>query len=331
MLNKELSLDLYKKLFLSRRAEEYIVKHYPENEMKCPMHMSLGQEAISVGVCHALKLKDKVFASYRSHSAFLAKTEDTDAFFAELYGRTTGTAQGKSGSMHLADPSKGYVVSSGIVGTCVPLAVGAAFANKYMQNNQVACVFFGDGALDTGVFWESLNVACLMKLPVLFVVEDNGYAVNTPIRLRQSFKDIADVASKFECNTWKENTTDVEIIYRLAVDSIESIKTTEKPSLLHFKCYRYLEHVGIYEDFNAGYRPKSEYLEWYKRDCLILQRNRLLSIGYTEADIEKAERLVDKQIKNSIKQAREAPYPEREELYWGVFYEGVEAKNDDTR
>lgn len=318
---KELSLDLYRKLFLVRKAEENIIKHYPENEMKCPMHMSMGQEAISVGVCHALKQKDQVFATYRSHAAFLAKTGDTDMFFGELYGRTTGTAQGKDGSMHLAAPDNGYMGSSGVVGTCIPPAVGAAFANKYLQNSQVACVFFGDGALDEGVFWESLNVACVMKLPVLFVLEDNGYAVNTPIHVRQAFKDIVDVASRFECNAWKENTTDVEVIYRLALSAIGSIKWAEKPSLLHFKCYRYLEHVGIYNDFNDGHRKRSEYLEWYNRDCLVLQRNRLLSIGYTETEIREVERLIDEQIKNSIKQAREAPYPEPEELYRGVFYE----------
>jgi len=318
---KELSLDLYRKLFLVRRAEQCIVEHYPENEMKCPMHMSLGQEAISVGVCHALEPKDQVFASYRSHAAFLAKTGDTDMFFAELYGRKTGTAQGKSGSMHLAAHDKGYMVSSGIVGTCIPPAVGAAFANKYMKNYHIACVFLGDGGLDTGVFWESLNVASLMKLPVLFVVEDNGYAVNTPVHARQGFKDIVDVASKFMCEARKETSTDVEVIYRLAFNAVEFIKTTSEPALLHFKCYRYLEHVGIHEDFDVGYRPKSEYLEWFNRDCLVSQRNRLLSIGYTETDITEVERQIDEQIMNSIKKAREAPFPEPEDLHRGVFYE----------
>jgi TPP-dependent pyruvate/acetoin dehydrogenase alpha subunit len=281
----------------------------------------MGQEAISVGVCHTLKPEDQVFATYRNHAAFLAKTEDTDMFFAELYGRTTGTAQGKSGSMHLAVPNKGYMSSSGIVGSCIPLAVGAAFANKYVRNNHVACVFLGDGALDAGVFWESFNVACVMRLPVLFVVEDNGYAVNTPVHARQGFKGITDVMNKFECYLVEETTTDVEVIYRFTLNSIESIKATEKPSLLHLKCYRYLEHVGINEDFHAGYRPRSEYLEWYKRDCLVLQRNRLLSIGYAETDIEEVERLIDEQIKNSVARATEAPFPEPEELYRGVFYD----------
>jgi len=288
--------------------------------MKCPMHMSMGQEAISVGVCHALKPEDQVFASYRSHAAFLAKTEDTDAFFAELYGRITGTAQGKDGSMHLVAPNKGYMSSSGIVASSIPLAVGAAFAMKYKQNNNIACVFLGDGALDAGVFWESLNVACLMKLPVLFVVEDNGYAVNTPVHARQSFREVADVASEFGCYTWTENSTDVETIYRLALNAINSILARKKPSLLHLRCYRYLEHVGITQDFNMGYRSKNEFLQWFKRDCLVRQRNRLLMMNCTETEIQDLEKLIDEQIQTSIKKAREAPFPEPEDLYRGVFY-----------
>lgn len=317
----ELSFDLYRKLYMARRAEEFIVKYYPEDEMKTPMHMSMGQEAISVGVCHALGLESQVLTSYRSHAAFLAKTGDIDRFFAELYGRESGTAQGKAGSMHLAAPDKGYLCASGIVASCIPIAVGVAFANKRKGNGRIACVFFGDGALDEGAFWESLNVACLKKLPVLFICEDNGFAVHTSTHMRQGYKSITDIVSMFECNVFQEDTTDVEVIYRLALEAIESIKTTEKPVFVYLKCYRYLEHVGIYEDFDAGYRSKAEFNEWYKRDCLILQRTRLLDIGYTEADILRAERLIDEQIKNSIKRAREAPLPKPEELYRGVFHE----------
>ena len=315
----DLSLSLYRKLYLIRGVEQYIVKHYPENEMKCPMHMSMGQEAISVGVCHALQPEDQVFGTYRSHAAFLAKTGDVDSFFGEIYGRVTGTTQGKGGSMHVAIPEKGYIGSSGVVGTCIPLAVGAAFANKYKKNGQIVCVFFGDGALDTGVFWESLNVACLMNLPVLFIVEDNGYAVNTPVCMRQAFKDITDIASKFECNTWKANTTDVESIYRIARDAVKTIEITGKPSLLHLKCYRYLEHVGISTDFDS--RSKEEFEEWYKRDCVTLQRNKLLSFGYTEANIQEVEALTDKQIESSVKRARDTSQPKAGDIYRGVFYD----------
>lgn len=322
MVINELSFDLYKKLYMTRRAEEFIIKHYPEDEMKTPMHMSMGQEAISVGINHALGLEGQVLTSYRSHAAFLAKTEDTDSFFAELYGRESGSAQGKAGSMHLAAPEKGHLCSSGIVASCIPIAVGLAFANKRKKNGQISCVFFGDGALDEGSFWESLNVACIMKLPVLFICEDNGFAVHTPTHMRQGYKSITDIVSKFECNVFQEDTTDVEIIYRLALEVIESIKMIDKPAFVYLKCYRYLEHVGINEDYDAGYRSQAEFNEWYKRDCLVLQRKRLIDVGYTEEDILRAEKLIDEQLGNSIKRAREAPFPRPEELYTGVFYEG---------
>lgn len=144
----QLSFDLYKKLYLIRRSEELIIKHYPQDEMKTPMHMSMGQEAISAGVCHALGLEGQVFSSYRSHAVFLARTGDTDRFFAELYGKESGTAQGKAGSMHLAAPEMGHLCSSGIVASCIPIAVGVAFANKRKRNGQISCVFLGDEVRD---------------------------------------------------------------------------------------------------------------------------------------------------------------------------------------
>ncbi len=168
-----LNLDLYKKLYLARRAEKKIREHYMEDEMKTPMHMSMGEEAIAVGVCHALKAEDQVFATYRSHAIYLAKTQKIDDFFAEMYGKDTALLKGKGGSMHMCAPESGFMGTSAIVASIIPVAVGVAFANKQMGNDKLATVFFGDGATDEGAFWESLNVACLMKLPILFVCEDN--------------------------------------------------------------------------------------------------------------------------------------------------------------
>ena len=145
-LPKATAIQLFKSLFLARRSEEYIVKHYPENLMRTPMHMSMGQEFVCVGVCAALEGKADVFASYRSHAAFLAQTHDTDRFFSELYGRTSGTGEGKGGSMHLAAPDQGHILSSGVVATQIPVAVGAAFANRQLGTGRTAVVFFGDGA-----------------------------------------------------------------------------------------------------------------------------------------------------------------------------------------
>jgi len=317
----ELNFELYKRLFLARKAEELIIDYYPENEMKTPMHMSLGQEFIAVGISYALGLENQTLATYRSHAAYIAKTGETDNFFLELYGKEGGVAKGKAGSMHLSAPESGFMGSSAIVASCIPVAVGAAFANKRNKNGKIVGVFFGDGALDEGAFWESLNVACLMELPVLFVCEDNGFAVHTSTRMRQGYKSITNIVSNFECNVYQEDTTDVERVYYLTIEAMESIRKTEKPTFMYFKCYRYLEHVGIYKDFAAGYRSEAEFNEWYKKDSLVIQRKKLLESGYSEEDIQKTEMLIDRQIRNSIKKAKEAPFCSVDELYRRVFYE----------
>ena len=316
-----LSLDLYRKLYLTRRAEDLIIQYYPEDEMKTPMHMSKGQEAISVGVCHALGPKNQILASYRSHAAFLSKTEDSDGFFGELYGRQTGIAKGKSGSMHLSDPAKGHLCSSAIIGSYLPMALGVAYANKWKKEDGICGVFFGDGAFDEGVFWESLNVACVMKLPVLFVCEDNSFAVHSPKEVRQGYKSIVDILSKFECNVFEESTTDVETIYHLTREAMDSIHQTKKPSFLYLECYRYLQHIGIEEDFHLGYRSKEKYHEWVKRDSVMIQRKRLLENGYSEEDLVRLETAIDEQLAHSVKKAKEAPFPAPDQLYTDVFHE----------
>jgi len=317
----KLNLDLYKKLYLIRKAETEIRKYYPEDEMKTPMHMSMGEEAIVVGVCQALKARDQVFGTYRSHALYLAKTGETDKFFTEMYGKATGGAKGKAGSMHLSSPEAGFMGASAIVASSIPVAVGAAFANKFKKNNKIVAVFFGDGALDEGGFWESLNIACLMKLPVLFVCEDNGFAVHTSTFQRQGYKSIVDIVSKFNCNIFQKETTDTEAIYRLTRRAIKLTKTTQKPSFLYLRYYRYLEHVGINEDFDAGYRSKKEFKKWYKKDPINLERKKLLKSGIKEEKIIKLEKEIDNQIKNSIRLAKKAPLAKISEVYKDVFYE----------
>ena len=187
---RKLLQNLYKKAYLVRSAEILIVKHYDTNEMKTPMHMSMGEEGIVSGVCTALPKNTKTFGTYRSHGLYLAVAEETDRYFAEMYGKTTGILKGKGGSMHLLSPKDGLLGISAVVASTIPVAVGAAYANMYNNNKQITAVFFGDGAIDEGVFWESLNIACLKKLPVLFICEDNGYAVHTSSTLRHGYKSI---------------------------------------------------------------------------------------------------------------------------------------------
>jgi len=314
-----LNFDLYKKLYLARRAEEKIREHYMEDEMKTPMHMSMGEEAIAVGICHALKAEDQVFATYRSHAIYLAKTQKIDDFFAEMYGKDTALLKGKGGSMHMCAPESGFMGTSAIVASIIPVAVGAAFANKEKGNGKLAAVFFGDGATDEGAFWESLNVACLLKLPVLFVCEDNGLAVHTAASKRQGYASITDIVSKFNCNVLEENTTDAEVIYKLTRQAIKLIRTTQMPGFMHLRYYRYLEHVGVNEDFDAGYRSREEFEEWYQKDPVKLQRKKLLQQGIKEEDIIKLEEEINNKIENSVKLAKEAPFTDVSELYTGVF------------
>ena len=320
MDRKKLNIDLYRKLYLVRSAECAIRKYYHEDDMKTPMHMSMGEEAIIVGTCQALGQEGQVFGSYRSHALYLAKTGETDGFFAELYGKVSGVARGKAGSMHMSSHEDGLLCSAAIVGITTPLAIGAAFANKMQRTGRPTAVFFGDGATDGGVFWESLNGACLMKLPVMFVCEDNDFAVHTHRHHRQGFRSLTDVAAHFECSVFHSDTTDAEEICRITRLALEDMQTTGRPAILHFKWYRYLEHVGINEDFDAGYRTRDEYLDWFKRDPISLQRDKLLREGWlTERLIAEFEAEVDTQVENSVVLAKSAPFSDKEELYLGLF------------
>jgi len=317
---KTLGLELYSKLYTARRSEQRIMEDYSQDEMKTPMHMSMGQEAIPAAVCQALNPDDQIYVTYRSHAAFLSKTNDIERFFAELFGKETGTAQGKAGSMHIADHTKGHMCSSAIVASCVPVAVGASFVHKQRKSGRIACVFFGDGAVDEGVVWESLNVACAMQLPTLFVCEDNNLAVHTASHVRQGYKSLGDVLRGFDCSVFESDSTDVEVLYQTATEAIAAIRTTGRPSFLHLKCYRYLEHVGINEDFDAGYRSREEFEEWHKRDSLDTQRKRLVDAGLKDA-VELLEAEINERIDRSIQKARGAAFPKIEALYQGVFYE----------
>lgn len=313
-MRKDLNIELYKKMYLIRRSEEKICELYPEDEMKTPMHMSMGEEAIAVGVLLALKETGQIFGTYRSHAIYLSKTDDSDDFFAELYGRSSALLKGRGGSMHLCAPKHGFMGTSAIVASNIPVAVGAAFANKCLNNKKIVAVFFGDGAVDEGVFWESLNCACLMKIPTLFVYEDNGYAVHSPVSQRHGYNSITRIIEGFNCLIKSTDTTDVEEIYNLTSECLEELKKTSLPVFLHLKYYRYCEHVGIAEDFNAGYRSKAEFDKWMKRDPLFLQKNKLQKLGFSEDEINKIEEAIDLRIEYSIKKAKSAPFPDKNEL-----------------
>ena len=323
MNRKNLILNLYKKAYLIRTAEQLIIKHYDDNEMKTPMHMSMGEEAIVSGVCTALGKNNLTFGTYRSHGLYLAVTEETDKFFAEMYGKATGVLKGKGGSMHLLSPDYGLLGISAVVGSTIPLAVGAAFANVYLKKERITTVFFGDGAVDEGVFWESLNLACLKKLPVLFVCEDNGYAVHTPSQVRHGYKSLVNIIKQYSCSVFETDTTDAEQIYKLTLKSINSIQEKHQPAFLHLKYYRYLEHVGVHKDFDAGYRSEEEFMNWEKKDPVTLLRNKLKEAKVNDMEIMQLEERINKQVEESFQKAKTSPFPDSSELLKNTFYEQI--------
>jgi len=314
----ELDISLYEKIYLIRRVEEKVCEVYPSDVMKTPVHLSFGEESIVAGICQALRREDQVYGTYRSHALYLAKGGDLDMFFAELYGKTTGIAKGKAGSMHISCPEVGLMASSAVVSSIIPVALGAAFAAKYTKSGHIAAVFFGDGATEEGVFWESLNIASLKDLPILFVCEDNGLAIHAYICDRQRYK-IPEAVKSFGINVHTEDTTDPEKIFNVAEGAIESIRETSRPCLLHFRYHRYLEHVGINEDYDCGYRCKEDYAHWYTNDPVKVQREKLVSIGIGEREIRELETAVEKRIDESIRKANDAPYTPDLELFEDVY------------
>jgi TPP-dependent pyruvate/acetoin dehydrogenase alpha subunit/molybdopterin-guanine dinucleotide biosynthesis protein A len=315
------ALERYRKMLLIRRAEEKIQAHYHEDEMKTPVHLCIGQEALAVGVCEALSARDQVVGTYRSHGIYLAKTDDPEGMFAELYGRVSGPGKGRAGSMHLARPSAGLVLTSAVVGTTIPVGVGLAYANRLRRDQRFVAAFFGDGAIDEGVFWESLNFACLKRLSVLFVCEDNGLAIHSRARDRHGYRSIADVVRGFDCRVIETRSTDPGAIASLVRDAIAGHSGDGRPIFLHAHTYRFVEHVGprIEREFHLGYRDAGEHADWLAREPITTERARLIEGGVAEAQLLAVESAIDVRIAACVASARAAPLPGPELLWQDVF------------
>lgn len=306
-VDREVSLALYRDIYLMRMAEEAVREHYFEDEMKTPVHLSLGEEAIVAGVSRALGPDDQVLGTYRSHALYLARGGDLKTFYCELYGKQPGVAQGKAGSMHLSHPGVGFMASSAIVASIIPVAAGVAYANKYLGANRMTAVFFGDGSTEEGVFWETLNAAMVKELPLLFVCENNELAIHAKIQDRQSYR-IPQAARAFGLKVFDAATTDCEQIHLLAREAAGHIKKTGKPALMHLRYHRYLEHVGVSEDYCHGYRCKDDYADWYANDPLTVQRQRLRELGVSDEDVELLETGIHEAIRKAIQYAKDAPF-----------------------
>jgi pyruvate dehydrogenase E1 component alpha subunit len=312
--SKDEALALYRRLVLAREAEEAIRREYANDEMKTPVHLGIGQEAIPVGVLHAAPPGTLTFGTYRNHVLYLTVTGETDGFFAELYGRVTGPGKGKAGSMHLASPEQGLIATSAVVGTTIPLAVGAALAQAYQGTGRLVAVFFGEGAIEEGVFWESLNFAALKRLRVLFVCEDNDLAIHTPTRARQGFRSIPEAVRGFRCQVASGDGTDVVSVIQLTRQVLERMNRDGGPGLLHLTYFRALEHVGPREDFAAGYRRTPSPEEFERLDPVRRFETLLPELGCSRDEVAEVRHDVAQQIARSLERARAAAFPSADEL-----------------
>jgi len=319
--NLELNLELYKKIFLIRRVEEYIQREYPNDEMKTPMHMSMGEEAIVVGITYALRDQGLFFGTYRSHALYLATSGEISKFFAELYGKASGVSAGRAGSMHLACPEKGLILTSAVVGTTIPVAVGSALASKLRKGDKISVSFFGDGAVDEGVFWESLNAACLWKLPIIFVCEDNKLAIEIPTSRRRGYRSLSEIISRYNCLVLENDTTDVKDIYQVAQKAAAHIDNNGGPVFINMRYCRYLEHVGIGTVSKEDHGSKKEYNSWLARDPLAVQKEFIIKKFKSEDKVTKLEKDTNFQIAKSIRKAKLALLPNKENLSKKVLHD----------
>ena len=308
---------IYRSLFRIRRVEEEVARVYPTDVIKSPVHLSIGQESVSVGLCEALRPDDAAFGTYRSHALYLAKGGDLRAMIAELYGKATGCAGGKGGSMHMIDVAAGVFGSSAVVGTTIPHAVGYAYAVKLRREPRVVACVFGDGALDEGVFYESLNFAALKRLPVLFVCENNGYAIHTHQRLRQRVPDTCARVAALGIPSERIDDGDVLRIAERAAAAVLAMRGGEAgPRFLECMTYRWKEHVGPGDDWNLGYRDRSEAEPWIRNDQVAK-----LAASIDPALRKSIEAAVEAEITDAFAFAERSPFPGPDALYTQVFRE----------
>lgn len=251
-----------------RRIEEALATRYAEQQMRCPMHLCVGQEAIAVGVCESLTTDDMIFSNHRAHGHYLAKGGDLNAMVSELYGKSTGCCGGRGGSMHLIDLEAGVMGATPIVGGTVPLAVGAAWSAQLQANGKVTVVFFGDGCFEEGVLHESMNFAALHQLPILFVCENNDFSVYTKQHIRQPDRRIFEVAQAHSIQSSSGDGNDIDEVHALASQAIARIRNDEGPQFLELDTYRWLEHCGPNYDHGLNYRTLEEIKEG-ENDCPI--------------------------------------------------------------
>ena len=318
----DLQLKLFRQMHRIRTVEEEIARRYPQGEMRCPVHLSIGQEAIPAVFGECIEKHDFAVSTHRGHAHYLAKGGNLNAMIAEIYGKATGCSHGKGGSMHLIDLDVNFMGTSAIVGNSIPIGVGLALSAKLKGSDQISCVFLGDGATEEGVFYESVNFAAVKKLPVLFICENNLYSVYSPLSVRQpKGRSIFKMVEAMGITAESGDGDDLMTTLRILRDAVAEVRSGCGPRFLEFSTYRWREHCGHDFDNHLGYRSQQEFQHWKDRDPL----GRLeLELERTSAQqvkhkLKAIKQHIGAEVQTAFELAAAAPFPEQLEAYRGVY------------
>ena len=317
MTDRSTLLDLYRAMVRIRMVEQSIASAYAEQQMRCPVHLSIGQEAPSAAFSIVAEPGDLAASTHRGHAHYLAKGGDLRRMLAEIYGKATGCSGGIGGSMHLIDTAMGFMGTSAIVGNSIPVGVGLGLALKYKGIPQAACVFLGDGATEEGVFYESVNIAALRNLPVLFLCENNQYSVYTPLEERQpDQRRIIDVARSLGIRAQAVDGHSAPGCLDVIASELPAVRRGDGPALIEFATHRYLEHCGPNDDEHLGYRKPGELQSWLDRDP-IRALGRELALSDSEIDTIRSG--LREEIDEAFDFAKASPFPDRASVAGAIY------------
>ena len=320
--SQEVLIDLYRTMVRIRICEESLIEPIVQGTIPCPVHLSVGQEAIAAGVCAVLQKRDYVFSTHRSHGHYLAKGGDMRALIAELYGKKTGCSGGKGGSMHLVAPEKGFLGSVPVVGGTIALALGAALASQIRKEKRVCVSFFGDGATGEGVLYESLNFAALRKLPLIFVCENNLYSTHLSIKECRPERPIFEIARPFGIETRQIDGNNVLDVFDAAEEAQALCREGKGPVFLECLTYRLRGHVGPDDNIQGertDIRPKEEIEQWKRKDPIKRLEQYFGEQGGYQAESAAIRKEAEQEVQAAHLFAKESPFPSPNELHYHVF------------
>lgn len=316
-ITKETYLEWYKSMLLMRKFEEKAGQLYGQQKIRGFCHLYIGQEAVVAGAMSVLRKEDSMITAYRDHAHAIAKGMSPNAAMAELFGKVTGCSKGKGGSMHFFDKENNFAGGHGIVGGQIPLGAGLAFAEKYNGTDNVCVCYMGDGAVRQGALNEAFNMAMLWKLPVIFVCENNGYAMGTSVKRTTNMIDIYKMGLGFDMPSAPVDGMDVVAVHNAMDEAVQRARTGEGPTFLEIRTYRYKGHSM---SDPAKYRTKEELEQYKERDPLAAVKHAILENNYADEQwFEKEEAEVKRIVDESVKFAEESDYPKPEELYTDVY------------